>query len=378
MLDTAVQSGKPWFMTVAPASPHTGINASTGVSYFPIPQDKWADAFPDAVVPRTPNWNPDKMEMGASWLLNAPQQNQSIVDQLDDMYRRRIRCVAGLDEMVGQLIDALDDYGILENTHVIYTSDNGYHIGQHRMGPGKKQGWETDVNIPMLWRGPGIAANHTSYAVSTHTDLAPTFLNLFGLDQRTNADGRPMPEIVDTNEKPGEHINIELWGSAAPYEVAPLLDLGSAIPGYQNNTYKGLRIISDDYSLYYSVWCTNEHELYDMSQDNYQNVNLLPNTLDITKVPSDTTYIGRPLCQVVSRLDTLLMVLKTCTGKECTNPWEILHPQGDVENLADALDSKFDDYYAAQPKVEFTACMQGYIKQYEGDVGANVFPKVGG
>lgn len=367
MLDTAVNDKKPFFLTVAPAVPHVGINASgNGETFFPIPQPRWADAFPDAKVPRTPNWNP-KEPSGASFLLDLPYQNQSLVGQLDELYRARLRAVAGLDVMVSEIVDALDQHGILDNTHVIFTTDNGYHIGQHRLGCGKKEGYEHDINIPFVWRGPGVPKGQNSSVVSTHTDLAPTFLKLFGLPMRTKLDGQTIPLI--TGEKdvtPGEHINVELWGSADVYETMPFKNNVPLPADVTNNTYKALRIVSDDYSLYYSVWCTNEHELYDMIKDEYQMNNLLQDTTNIKSIGSSSTYLDRPLSEAVARLDALLMVLKTCIGVECTKPWLQLHPQGNVNTLKDALSSDYDAFYSSQQKVSFTACKQGYIVEYEG------------
>jgi N-acetylglucosamine-6-sulfatase len=377
MLDTAVTAGNPFFLTVAPAVPHVGINASKpGDTFFPIPQYKWASAFPDAKVPRTPNWNPTE-PTGVSWMLNLAYQNESIVDGMDELYRARIRCVAGLDDMVADLVAALEGYGILENTHIIYTSDNGYHISQHRLGGGKKQGLETDINIPFIWRGPGIPSGEITNIVSTHTDLVPTFLYLYGLPQRTKLDGQiiPLSKTIEnaTREPATEHVNVELWGAAAPYEVDPYTSI--KVLGEKNNTYKGLRIVAQNYSLYYSVWCTNEHELYDMVNDPYQMTNLLPKTYNITSV-SGGNVLNRPLQEVVARLDSLMMVLKSCVGAECVKPWLQLHPQGNVGNLLDALNPKYDAFYDGQPKVAFTACKLGYIVEYEGPQSALVYGAV--
>lgn len=378
MLDTAIEDGKPFFLVVAPAVPHVGINSTNkGDTFFPIPQTKYEDAFADQIVPRTPNWNPEDLTSGASWILNLPLQNQSVVDGLDELYRSRIRCVAGLDDLVGDMLSVLDKYSILDNTHFIYSTDNGYHIGQHRLGPGKKTGFETDINIPMVWRGPGIPSGRVIKDVSTHTDLAPTFLSLFGLPLRTNFDGQVMA-ITPSGyggphpaSKSVEHINIEHWGAANPYEVLPYNNI--QIVGSENSTYKGLRIVSDRYSLYYSVWCTNEHELYDMTANDYQTTNLLPNTYDITGL-SDQHSFGWPLSQLVQRLDAVMMVLKSCVGTQCIKPWLELHPQGNVNSLQDAMNLRYDDFYASQPKVSFAACMAGYIIEYEGPQSAMAYP----
>ena len=382
MIDKAAEAGKPWFMTIAPSVPHAGINASDGTTYFPIPQDKWKSSFGDAKVPRNPDWNPSEVKMGASWILELPEQNQTTIDLEDELYRARVRVLAGIDDMVAELIASLEKHDMLDNTYIVYTTDNGYHIGNHRLGPGKKQGYETDVNIPMIWRGPGVDSDKTTDSVSTHTDLAPTFLTLFGLPLRTNLDGRTIPEITGGSKKSGEHVNIELWGAADPYEIGLFKKPG--LPSHLKNTYKGLRIIADDYSLYYSVWCTNEHELYDMTEDPWQTTNLIPNTMAVANITSsgnddgkafdgksgNSNLRGRPLSEVVNRIDALLMVLKTCVTTACTEPWKQLHPDGNVDTLHDAMDDKYDDFYAMQPKVYFDGCRALYIPEVEGPMSA--------
>jgi N-acetylglucosamine-6-sulfatase len=151
---------------------------------------------------------------------------------------------------------------VLENTYLIYTTDNGYHIGQHRLPPGKACGIEEDVNIPFFIRGPGIPKNTTQNVPSSHTDIVPTLFHLAGIPLRENFDGEPIPvtkEMLAHNTK-SEHVNIEYWG-AYPFEGNTFYGQ-SVLP---DNTYKTVRVIGDKYNLAYTVWCTNEHELYDMT-----------------------------------------------------------------------------------------------------------------
>ena len=119
------------------------------------------------------------------------------------------------------LIRRLDAYDILDNTYFIYSSDNGYHIGQHRLQPGKSCGYEEDVNVPLIVRGPGVAANYTADGVvTTHADLAPTFFDLLGIKQRDDFDGAAIPvtkeriEEVKAKGERREHAGIEYWGMA--------------------------------------------------------------------------------------------------------------------------------------------------------------------
>lgn len=88
------------------------------------------------------------------------------------------------------------------------------------------------------------------------------------------SDGYPLPlTLEEMRASKQEHVAIEYWGLAIPEGVMGSYgDAGMTDPGYGaqpsiavgNNTYKAVRIIGDDYSLYYAVWCTNETELYDL------------------------------------------------------------------------------------------------------------------
>jgi len=80
-----------------------------------------------------------------------------------------------------------------------------------------------------------------------------------------------------------------------------------------------------------------------------------------------TTVLGHPLSKVVTRLDSLLFVLKSCKSKTCTQPWKALHPRGNVQNLHDALNPDYDGFYEKEQKrVEYSRCEAGYIIEAEG------------
>lgn len=128
-----------------------------------------------------------------------------------------------------------------------------------------------------------------------------------------------------------------------------------------NNTYKALRIVSEQFDLIYTVWCTNGKELYDMTTDSGQMNNIHSSFADGANIANF------PVSQLETRLDALMMVLKSCKGQaQCMTPWGVLHPQGDVSNLMEAMDGSFDEFYAKQPKVSYSSCQDGYIIEVEG------------
>lgn len=161
--------------------------------------------------------------------------------------------------MVAALVQKLEEHKILDNTYILYTSDNGFHIGNHRLNPGKRCGYETDINIPLLIRGPGVPKNVTTNITNSHTDVAPTVLTMLGLPLRQDFDGQPIAytasELASSNKS--EYVNVEFWDAKE--------DEDDVRPGaYFNNTYKSLRLQTASESFYYSVWCDGEHEFYDM------------------------------------------------------------------------------------------------------------------
>lgn len=372
LLAEAVASKNPFFLGIAPVAPHADIwspafkhgNHSDirDVTFSPpVPAERHANLFQGVTVPRTSNFNPDQPS-GASWIRTLPQQSQENLDYNDHFYRQRLRALQSVDELVDRVVRQLEQDGILNNTYIIYTSDNGYHIGQHRLQPAKQCSFEEDINIPMIIRGPQVPAKMETDIVTTHTDLAPTFLRIAGAPMRDDFDGLVIPltedGIYQASLSRHEHVTVEHWGFAS--------NEGKIFAGYQklylNNTYKAVRVIGETYNLHYQVWCNNERELYDLAADPGQMDNLLhPDR----RMPA--RLLGTTLERVVSRLDSLLFILKSCKTETCIRPWDALHQAGNVGNLQDALSPRFDNFYMqTQAKVRFDRCEMGFILDAEG------------
>ena len=171
-----------------------------------------------------------------------------------------------------------ENHEVLENTYLIYTTDNGFHISQHRLPPGKSCGIEEDINIPFFIRGPGVAKGAVMDIPSSHTDVVPTLFHLAGIPAREDFDGEVIPVTREMQERGGksEHVNVEFWGE---YLVEGNVFYGRDV--WAENTYKTVRVVGEEYDLSYTVWCTNEHELYDMkvSRDLLCHLSSLPYSL---------------------------------------------------------------------------------------------------
>ncbi|KAL3965558.1 hypothetical protein ACCO45_002562 [Purpureocillium lilacinum] len=319
-IDEAVAAKKPFFVGIAPIAPHSNINANVvsppdgskrNDKKFettpPIPAERHAHLFPDVVVPRTYNFNSDHPS-GASWVFRQPKMTTENVAYNDEYHRNRIRSLQAVDEMVDSVFKKLESHGITGETYVFYTSDNGFHIGQHRLQPGKSCGYEEDINVPLIIRGPGIPAGSVADFVTAHHDLLPTILGIAGYPVPADVDGVAIPlteeEQTSARSTRHEHVTVEYWGFAA--SEGKFLLFGGDDRFATNNTYKAVRVISEEYNLYYSVWCNNERELYDLKSDPGQMNNLLqPNAPAIN-------ILGQSIQTLTSRLDALLLVTKTC------------------------------------------------------------------
>ncbi|KAL6236185.1 hypothetical protein BDW75DRAFT_229751 [Aspergillus navahoensis] len=366
---------RPWMLTVAPNAPHSNGSATAdGTHWFGEPEyaPRHANLFKDYKIPRDQSFN-KVIEGAIGWVKDISQLSQKEVDYIDEFQRCRLRALQAVDEMIDRLITRLDEAGVLDNTYIFFSTDNGYHLGQHAFRPGKNCGYETDINVPLIVRGPGISKGTVDSATS-HTDLAPTFLSLAGAPSREGLDGK---SVLDLNEGNAthktEHVAIEYWGLAMPEGIYGYISnqTGQADNAYEGNTYKGLRLVSDDYSLYYAVWCSNEREFYNLKDDPYQTVNM---AADISQHES-YRIANRPLSQIFQRTNALMMVLKSCTEDSCRDPWAQLHPNGNVHSLAEALDKSYDSFYANQPRVSFSECSAGYHIWAEGPQQFNVYRK---
>lgn len=81
---------------------------------------------------------------------------------------------------------------------------------------------------------------------------------------------------------------------------------------------------------------------------------------------------------IVPRLDALMMVLKDCQDRVCSRPWEVLHPQGGVSSLKQALHTIYDSFYDSQPKMFFASCELAFIKEMESNQHVKPYGTVGG
>ncbi|KAF5008055.1 hypothetical protein FDECE_5637 [Fusarium decemcellulare] len=356
-LESLLQEEDPFFLMIAPTAPHV-----ENLRDAPTPAKRHLDTFAGLSVPRTPNFNPPAryQKQKPSWLRGLESLNSTQIDEIDGLYQRRVEALQSVDDIVDDVVKMLEDTGAIDNTYIIYSTDQGYHLGTHRQC-GKLTPYREDTNIPLVVRGPGIRSGAVSHIPSTVTDFAPTFLEISGLakaHQPPFLDGDSLLEAWKNPNSRGlakkkEAINVEYWGTAfTELQSWSGGDYGSYFPGlYLENDYKTMRYVSEKGSWMYSRWCNNDTELYNTLDDPFELRNLANST---------DPHIQR----VKSRLNALLLVTKSCAQDTCRKPWSVIQPPHlghgkEVKTLDDALDPAYDTFYSSFPLVNIDDCF-GY------------------
>lgn len=357
------QDGKPFFLGVAPIGPHSTIRQDIDNGGFsnPIPAQRHRHLYNDTIIPRTDNFNPDSPS-GANFVRKLPKLNDTVIDYIDEWHRDRLRALRSVDELVGAIVRRAEELGILDNTYIVYTSDNGFSTGgQHRRPPSKSLGYEEDIRVPAFIRGPGIKAGSTSHETWSNIDLAASFAEIAGATEHAgySLDGR----IMDWAQNHHTHGHAAKQDSTHHLSEYWVENYPEGIFGGSPSTakYKTLRLrehSSDDWA--YTVWCNGERELYDMLKDPYQMNNLLDDVSEYGALNST-----RKAHRIAKRLDALTLSLKRCAGEECRVLWRRLFPQGEVGNLEESLQAKYDGYFDALPRVHFDDCELGFFADKE-------------
>jgi len=266
-------SGQPYFLYLATYAPHAPAT----------PAPRHQNLFPDLQAPRPPSFNES-----AATLRDKPQQFRDVpplaasdVAKIDALYRRRIQSLQAVDELVARVLWALQINGELDQTYVLFTSDNGFHMGEHRFRPGKYTAYEEDVHVPLVVRGPGIAAGRVRDDLAMSVDLAPTFADLAGATLGIRTDGRSLvPLLTGGGPAPADWRQVALLEQRPFPQQAPATgttghagvleppDPGDApgLGGFPPVTFRGLRTKSAKYVEY----ATGEREYYDLAADPYE------------------------------------------------------------------------------------------------------------
>ena len=252
-----------------------------------LPADRHKELFKDLVFKKPSTFDTDyagkpravreaDMKIGGT----GPD---SYVKDWDEFMRNYHRVLIGVDENVGRILDVLDELGMAENTLILFTSDNGYFLGEHGFFD-KRLMYEPSLRIPLLIRYPrGIKAGTVIDEFALNVDFAPTLIDYAGLPIPEDADGRSLRPLLE-----GREI---AWREDFLYEYYEFPSVHMVRPN------RGVRTRKWKYIEYYGR--RTEYELFDLENDPDEAYNLI----------DDPQY-----AEVVERLRKRLFELRKETG----------------------------------------------------------------
>ncbi|MDQ3924582.1 MAG: sulfatase [Actinomycetota bacterium] len=185
----AASNDQPFFAYVAPTAPHSPAT----------PAERHKGAFADEEAPRPPSFDEEDVSDKPAPYNIAVRISEEEASNIDDYYRQRLESMLAVDEMVGSLVDELEAAGELENTYIVFTSDNGWFQGEHRIQSTKNRPYEEAARVPLFVRGPGVATGAKTEKLALNTDFAPAFADLAGTTF-PDADGRSLEPLLHGEE----------------------------------------------------------------------------------------------------------------------------------------------------------------------------------
>jgi arylsulfatase A-like enzyme len=250
-LDKNKESKQPFCLILWFKAPHRSWN----------PPPRHAQLFQDAVIPR-----PDTYEIGLKGDPKKPkafnEADNKVGNAKDvpglDWIKDYYRCLTGVDDNVGKVLDALKKNGQLDSTFVLYTSDNGFFHGEWGRYD-KRLMHEPSIRVPMLVRYPKLVRpGSICDKMVLNIDIAPTILELAGVELPKSMHGRSMVPLLQNPQA--------VWRTDWLYEYFEFPGPHSVRPN------RGIR--TERYKLIHYFTDPEEFELYDLEKDPGERENL--------------------------------------------------------------------------------------------------------
>jgi N-acetylglucosamine-6-sulfatase len=282
-------SRKPFYLSVAPRDPHSEAGSCKCAGDNPRAAPRYEGTLNGVTAPRDPSFNEANVSDKPSNIKALPLLDQAGINGVNARYRARAEAVLGVDDLVQNVVSTLKASGELKNTVLIFTSDNGFFHGEHRVPQGKVRVYEPSIRVPLLIRAPGMPKGvHRKQPVG-NVDLAPTILDFAKAKPGRKEDGMSLVSIMQgKRDYPGRALDLETYftpDTTEDPEDPPL-------------NYQGVR--TDRYL--YDQYGSGEKELYDLQNDPFELQN----------------QAGNPVyASVQSALQRLLASEAVCAGRRC-------------------------------------------------------------
>jgi N-acetylglucosamine-6-sulfatase len=311
--------GQPFYLQVDYTAPHGDFRRPAG----PEPATRHYDSFAGAPYPhdRSQGFNEGNVNDKPRFIREASYLSPTETHTYRVYYQKALESLRAVDEGVQQIINTLGAMGQLRNTYVLFTSDNGFFYGEHRLTGGKFLAYEPATHLPLLIRGPGIKPGTATGELAGNIDIAPTILELAGATATKSIDGRSLvPYLLDPTLRTRRPLLFESFVETADVEQQGGQPLGTSQRGTRSRPLRssaeaGASIVAPpkDYvgirlgPWKYIEWPSGEKELYDITKDPHE----LNNKARDTNFFPIRGYLHRELTRLIE-----------CVGKKCQTPAE--------------------------------------------------------
>lgn len=191
-LASTQHGSSPYFLEVSTFSPHAPAT--------PAPAD--VGTFSGLRAPHAPEYN-RLPSPPPQWLRSRTRLTAREKVRIENGFRKRVESIQSVDRMIGSIEGAVAKAGQTANTIFVFSSDNGYHLGEYRLPFGKQTAFDTDIRVPLIVAGPGIASDVVNAHVVQNIDLRPTFDALASTRTPRNVDGASLVPLLRGNRLRG-------------------------------------------------------------------------------------------------------------------------------------------------------------------------------
>lgn len=190
----ARQRERPFFVAVGFFRPHTPYVA---------PENPYFGYYPEAQMPVVTGVKEDQADIPAAALANRKKEEENMTDELRrQAVQAYYASISFMDAQVGRVVAALDRFGLAESTVIVFTSDHGYHMGEHGLWQ-KRSLFEESARVPLLIVAPGATKGGVAKSPVSHLDLYPTLAELCGIKTPTNLQGQSLVPLLKNPALPG-------------------------------------------------------------------------------------------------------------------------------------------------------------------------------
>ena len=196
-VDRRAPKPNPFFLWLTYTAPHAGgpnpnPQPPANCDGTAKPAPRHAHSFDSEPLLMPPNYNEADVSDKPAEISSRPPLTAADTATITRHYRCRLESLLSVDEGVNSIMDALKATGELSNTYVVFTSDNGFFHGEHRIPGGKLHIYEESIRVPLAIRGPGIPHGGKVRDLAINADLAPTIVDVTGARPRLTMDGRSL------------------------------------------------------------------------------------------------------------------------------------------------------------------------------------------